>query len=540
MYENDNLNSFPKDIEDITNTEQNEEIIAETSAGVGAQPEQAVSQETVSTGFVMVETPEAEDNTAKTEPVQTAASSAPQEQNIYQGIAPKPTAQGAFSGSYVQQNASAQQDTFAQQAYSFVQGSNGAPIYSAKDIQPRKKMGWGKKLLVLLLCGILLGGSAACAYFGVTQLIEQFNKDDEVVTLPSEVIVKEPEIEQVEPVIPAQPIEGVAYDVSGVVENVMPAMVSVINTYTETINSFWGQSYTQQGASSGSGIIIGENETELLIATNYHVVSGSDSIEITFIDGSTANAYIKGTDPQMDLAVVSVVLEELTAETKAAIAVASLGDSEALKLGQPVIAIGNALGYGQSVTTGVVSAIDREIDMEDGTTGSFIQTDAAINPGNSGGALLNLQGQVIGINSSKIGGSTIEGMGFAIPINAAEPIISDLSLQTTKIKVDEAERGYLGVGIQEVTATISQMYGMPQGVFIGELVEGGAAEKAGMQLKDIIVQFDSFRIDSYADLQEALQYYAAGTTVEVTVMRPEGGEYVSVTLELTLGERPAQ
>lgn len=518
MYENDNLNSIPKDIEDITNTTQSEEIITEHAAEL---PKELV-QEAVTTGFVMVDTPE------EAEPKQEAN--------------PQPSTQGTFSGNYVQQNASAQQEAFTQQTYSSAQGGSGAPVYSAKDIKPRKKMGWGKRILVLLLCGIVLGGSAACAFFGVNQLIEQFSKDDEVATLPSEVIVKEPEIEQVEPVAPVQSdnVAGVAYDVSYVVENVMPAMVSVINNYTQTVNSFWGQSYTQQGASSGSGIIIGENDTELLIATNYHVVSGSDAIEITFIDGSTANAYIKGTDPQMDLAVVSVVLEELTAETKAAIAVASLGNSEALKLGQPVIAIGNALGYGQSVTTGVVSAIDREIDMEDGTTGSFIQTDAAINPGNSGGALLNMQGQVIGINSSKIGGSTIEGMGFAIPINAAEPIISDLSLQTTKIKVDEAQRGYLGIGIQEVTATASQMYGMPQGVFIAELMKNGAAEQAGMKMKDIIVQFDSFTISSYADLQEALQYYAAGTTVEVTVMRPEGGEYVSVTLELTLGERPKE
>ena len=523
MYENDNLNSFLKDSEDRMNTAQNEEIITEAVAEVAeemeAQPEQTANEEVVSTGFVMVETPEVTEGMPEEET----------QQESHEGTL------GAFSGSYMQQNEAAQ-------------GSSNVPAYNAKDIQPRKKMGWGKRILIMLICGIILGGSAACAFVGVNQLIDKFDKEEEVVSLPSEetheVVQKEPEIEKVEPVIMVTPQDqqavGVVYDVSGVVENVMPAMVSVINNYTETINSFWGQSYTQQGASSGSGIIIGENETELLIATNYHVVSGADGIEITFIDGSTANAYIKGTDPKMDLAVVSVVLAELTPETKAAIAVASLGDSEALKLGQPVIAIGNALGYGQSVTTGCVSAIDRKIDMEDGTTGNFIQTDAAINPGNSGGALLNLQGQVIGINSSKIGGSTIEGMGFAIPINAAEPIISDLSLQTTKIKVEESKRGYLGVGIQEVTASISQMYGMPQGVFIGELMEDGAAKQAGMKLKDIIVKFDSFEIKSYADLQEALQYYAAGTTVEVTVMRAEGSEYVSVTLQVTLGERPAQ
>ena len=237
---------------------------------------------------------------------------------------------------------------------------------------------------------------------------------------------------------------------------------------------------------------------------------------------------------------VAVMLDSLSAETKAAIAVASLGNSDDLRLGEPVIAIGNALGYGQSVTTGVVSAIDREITSEDGATGSFIQTDAAINPGNSGGALLNMQGQVIGINSSKIGGSTIEGMGFAIPISAAEPIISDLSLQTTKIKVDETERGYLGVSIAEMSSSYAQMYGMPQGVLIAEVVKDGAADAAGMRRYDIIVSFDSFKIGSYADLQDAMQYYAAGTTVPVEVMRVQNGEYESVRLEVTLGEKPAQ
>lgn len=526
MHENDNLNSFLKDSEDRMNTAQNEEIITEavTEAAeeTGVQPKQTANEDVVSTGFVMVETPEVTEGMPEVETQQEA-----HEATL-----------GAFSGSYMQQNEA------AQQAYSSAQDGKAASVYNAKDIQPRKKMGWGKRILILLLCGIVLGGSAACAFVGVNQLIDKFDKEEEEVSFPSEesevVVQKEPEIEKVEPVTPPQSVAGIVYDVSDMVEKVMPAMVSVINNYTETINSFWGQSYTQQGASSGSGIIIGENETELLIATNYHVVSGSDAIEITFIDGSTANAYIKGTDPKMDLAVVSVVLEELTPETKATIAVASLGNSEELKLGQPVIAIGNALGYGQSVTGGYVSAIDREINMEDGTTGSFIQTDAAINPGNSGGALLNLQGQVIGINSSKIGGSTIEGMGFAIPISAAEPIISDLSLQATKIKVEESKRGYLGVGIQEVTASISQMYGMPQGVFIGELMEDSAAKQAGMKVRDIIVQLDTFQIKSYADLQEALQYYAAGTTVEVTVMRAEGSEYVSVTLEVTLGERPKE
>ena len=239
-----------------------------------------------------------------------------------------------------------------------------------------------------------------------------------------------------------------------------------MNNYSETYSTIFGQTYTQQSASSGSGIIIGENTEEIVIATNYHVISGSDEIVITFADATTATAYIKGSNPNMDLAVVSVPLNSLSAETKENIAVAKLGNSDALKMGQPVIAIGNALGYGQSVTTGVVSAIDREITNENGVTGRFIQTDAAINPGNSGGALLNLSGEVIGINSSKIGGSTVEGMGYAIPISAAEPIINDLSLQTTKVKVPENERGFIGVSIREVSASMAQVYGMPQGIYI--------------------------------------------------------------------------
>ncbi len=422
-------------------------------------------------------------------------------------------------------------------------GQTAPQTFSAKDIEPRKKTGWGKRIAVLLLSGVLLGTSAAGAYLGVTYLGKKhlLQEESPLTTESSEAVVKEPEISQVAPMTPSNGTVGVAYDVSGVVDHVMPAMVSIINKYTQTVNSWFGQSYTQENASSGSGIIIGENATELLIATNYHVVSGSDEIQITFIDGSTAAAFMKGTDPQMDLAVVSVGLDTLTAETKAAIAVASLGNSEGLKLGEPVIAIGNALGYGQSVTTGVVSALDRKISVDNTeAAGSFIQTDAAINPGNSGGALLNLQGQVIGINSNKIGGSAIEGMGYAIPISAAQPIISDLSLQSTKIKVDEANRGYLGVSIKEVTPNYAQMFDMPQGVYIAELVKGGAAEQAGMQTRDIIVKFDSFQIGSYADLQEALQYYAAGTTVPVEVMRINGNEYESVILNLTLGEKSAQ
>ena len=423
---------------------------------------------------------------------------------------------------------------------------SSAQPFSAKDIQPRKKTGLGKKIAALCLSGLLFGACAAGAYLGIMSLTGGIPGKQQIVAEGSESsgAVKEPEIQEVEissPLVDGMNsvAAGVAYDVSGVVEDVMPAMVSIVNNYTENYQTIFGQTYTQQSASSGSGIIIGENTSEIVIATNYHVISGSDEIVITFADATNATAYIKGSNPNMDLAVVSVPLESLSAETKGKIAVAKLGNSDALKMGQPVIAIGNALGYGQSVTTGVVSAIDREITNENGVTGRFIQTDAAINPGNSGGALLNLSGEVIGINSSKIGGSTVEGMGYAIPISAAEPIISDLSLQTTKIKVPEDERGYIGISIREVSASMAQVYGMPQGIYITGVSEKSAAEAAGLQPHDIIVKFDTFEIENSADLTDALQYYAAGTTVSIEVMRIQGNEYVRVPLELTLGEKTA-
>ena len=503
MYDNDNVNSFDENKNNEINREQ---------------------EPVENTGFVPVNEPEEENSNM---PVQS-----------------EPTTQGVYSSTYAQQDQSVSQgvysETETQPTYTTASEGTGAPIYSARDIQPRKKTGWGKRIAVLCLSGLLLGSCAAGSYLGIMHLAGKSNPVTESPSKESEqdVIHKEPEISQVEIISPGQVSVGVAYDVSPVVENVMPAMVSIVNNFTETYSTFFGQTYTQQSASSGSGIIIGENETEIVIATNYHVIAGSDEIVITFADGSSATAYIKGSNPNMDLAVVSVPLASLTAETKTSIAVASLGNSDDLKLGQPVIAIGNALGYGQSVTTGVVSAIDREIAMEGGVTGKFIQTDAAINPGNSGGALLNMSGQVIGINSSKIGGSTIEGMGYAIPISAAEPIINDLSLESTKIKVDAAEQGYLGVYIEEITASDSQRYGMPQGVYIRGLVEGGAAEKSDLQIRDIIVGFGSFEVSSQADLQEAMQYYKKGDTVSVEVMRVQNNEYQSVTLEITLGEKP--
>ena len=334
-------------------------------------------------------------------------------------------------------------------------------------------------------------------------------------------------------------VRVVSSDVSDVVDEVMPAMVSIVNNFTQTGMTIFGQTYSQDAAASGTGIIVAESEKELLIVTNHHVVSDATKLEVSFIDGSVAEAQIKGTDSDMDLAVISIPLESLTEETKSAIAIATLGDSDTLKMGEPVIAIGNALGYGQSVTNGIVSALDRAITLEDGSTGTFIQTNAAINPGNSGGALLNVNGEVIGINSNKIGGSVVEGMGYAIPISAAKPIIADLMLKETRTKVEDGQVGYMGITLQSISEQFSQMYNMPQGVYVTGVEDGSPAKEAGILGGDIIVNFDGEKIQSYEDLQNVLQYYGAGSTAKLVVKRPQNGEYQSVELEITLGSKPA-
>lgn len=336
-----------------------------------------------------------------------------------------------------------------------------------------------------------------------------------------------------------QTVYAVVSDVSDVVSAVMPAVVSISNTYTETM-SYFGQSMTSEAVASGSGIIVGENDTELLIVTNYHVIEDADMLMVQFVEGSEAEASVKGTDADMDLAIIAVPLDSVLDSTLNEIAIATLGDSDGLKVGEPAIAIGNSLGYGQSVTTGVISALNRDMELSDGSSGTFIQTDAAINPGNSGGALLNIRGEVIGINSNKIGGSVVEGMGYAIPISAASPIIADLMLRETKNKVAEEERGFLGISGISVTSDVSSTYGMPEGVYIAQVYDGTAASVAGLQKGDIITSFDGVNISSMDELQKLLEYYAKGDTVDLTVMTIGNGGYRSKTVSITLGNKVEQ
>ena len=313
----------------------------------------------------------------------------------------------------------------------------------------------------------------------------------------------------------------------------MPSVVSITNISIQQVQSFFGGIQEQEIPSAGSGIIISQNDTELLVLTNNHVVEGSDTLTVSFIDEESVAANIKGTDAAKDLAVIAVKLKDIKDSTMEEIKVATLGDSTKLQVGEPAIAIGNALGYGQSVTTGIVSAMKRTMD---GFDGELIQTDAAINPGNSGGALLNAKGEVIGINTAKIAVNEVEGIGYAIPISDASSVITELMNRETRTKVPEGEQGYLGIQGYDVESDVANMYQMPQGVYIYEALKGGAAAKAGISKGSIITAVNGAGVNGMETLKEQLQYYRPGETVEVTVQIPkENGEYKEEIIEVTLG-----
>ena len=331
-------------------------------------------------------------------------------------------------------------------------------------------------------------------------------------------------------------------NVADVAEAVMPAIVSITNSSVQEVNDWFSRrSYQYESESAGSGIIVGSNETELLICTNNHVVEGANTLTVTFIDEESYEAKIKGTSADDDLAVIAVALDDISKETKEQIMIAQTGDSDEMRVGEQVVAIGNALGYGQSVTTGIISAKDRMIQVQEGmdvyTYENLIQTDAAINPGNSGGALLNMNGEVIGINSAKASSSGVEGMGYSIPISKAMPILEKLMSRETRSKVDESEASYIGITGEGVSSEATQLYGIPAGIYLIGVGEGSPAEEAGLQESDIITEFDGISVTSMSDLRELLLYYAAGETVEMTVQSNENGAYTEKTVEITLGSR---
>lgn len=443
------------------------------------------------------------------------------------------------------------------------------PVKKQEEQHNKKKgSGNGKKIALGICCGLLFGIFAGIGFEAVTTAS----------SLAKNAVTKEttaqPEIQSTVPeaagsdstsdtadasasiaesqslgtAVADSTVLTTTTDVTEVVKKVMPSVVSVNNKYIET-TSFFGQQYNSEGEASGSGIIVGQNDSELLIATNNHVVESAEELTVQFTDGSQSQAQIKGTDANKDLAVIAVQLSDISSDTMSSISIATLGDSNALTVGEPVIAIGNALGYGQSVTTGVVSALNRAIasdgsqNVQTGTdteVNTFIQTDAAINPGNSGGALLNIHGEVIGINSNKIGGSTVEGMGYAIPISDAKPIIENLMTKQTSLKVNEDSKGYLGITGIDVVAEYSEIYGMPQGVYVSSVTEGTGAAQAGLVKGDIITRLNGEEIKSMEELKNELSYYTAGTTVELTIMQGSPTGYQAKTVQVTLGGAPTQ
>ena len=328
--------------------------------------------------------------------------------------------------------------------------------------------------------------------------------------------------------------------VADIAENAMPTIVAISNKSVQEVRGYFrGQTFQYESESCGSGIIVGENEEELLICTNNHVVEDASELTVSFTDESSYEAQIKGTDPSNDLAVVAVKLDDIDKDTLNTIKIAQMGDSDELRVGEQVVAIGNALGYGQSVTTGIVSAMDRSITVSDSyenvTYENLIQTDAAINPGNSGGALLNMKGELIGINSAKASSSGVEGMGYAIPITKAQPILETLMTKETRSKVDESEAAYMGISGEGVSSEVTQLYSVPAGVYVSQVAEGSPAEEAGLQKGDIITAFDDVAVTSMEGLRDRLQYYKGGETVEMTIQTAESGAYTEKTISITLG-----
>ena len=445
----------------------------------------------------------------------------------------------------------------------------------AKPVKQKKQSGgFGKKVLAGLCCGLVFGVFAGIGFLAVDTVHDGFTRAKsafsaivgnssqdsalaeasgsgdaaEDVLLPDSssdaAEASSGSIKQTLDNLTSQTqTEAVVTDVTQVVKAVMPSVVSVSNTYVQR-GTFFGQEYSSEAVSSGSGIIVGENDSELLIVTNYHVVESADTLSVQFVDEEQVQAQIKGTDADKDLAVLAVQLSDIKEDTLDQISIASLGSSDDLTVGEPVIAIGNALGYGQSVTTGVVSALNRPIAVtsQEGQTGdsqinTFIQTDAAINPGNSGGALLNTKGEVIGINSNKIGGSTVEGMGYAIPISDAKPIIEELMQKETRLKVDEANKGVLGITGVNVEAQYSEVYGIPMGGYVSSVTDNSGAAAAGLVRGDIITAINGETVETMEELKEEMNYYQAGDVVTLTIMQGSPTGYQSKDVQVTLGKQ---
>ena len=405
--------------------------------------------------------------------------------------------------------------------------------------KPGKTHPFAKRVGILVLSGAIFGTTAGAAAYGVSYFTGDHTKAPVTTTLTSSNTASTPSTVQ------ATKVSTSSNSVKSIASQCMPSIVAITNKGVTETMSLWGQVYQQESQSAGSGVIIGQNETELLVVTNYHVVKGSKTLSVVFScdedneKAQAAQAYIKGYDSNKDLAVIGIKTSDLSDEIKKNISIAAVGKSTDLSLGEQVVAIGNALGYGQSVTAGFVSALNRTIagTASDGTTdvNKYIQTDAAINPGNSGGALFNMNGELVGINTAKIKSSEVEGMGYAIPISDVYDLIQELMNSTTRTDVVKAsKRGYLGISGTDVTPDAASAYGFPEGIYVSSVKEGSAAEKAGIQKGNIITKFDGKTVSSLSDLQQLLTYYSAGESVKMTVKVANGSEYTEKEITIKL------
>lgn len=434
-----------------------------------------------------------------------------------------------------------------------------------KDNRNDKIRKIAKKGLTLSLCAVLAGGLAAGSFEGVNKLagwsgattVEAASNKDETTLTYAKSEKKDADTSDSKSDTgkdTGSTAKG-NLDVSEIASEALPSIVSITTKSVQEVQNYFGmygmygyapQQQEQEVEGSGSGIIVGKNDDELLIATNYHVVEGADTLSVAFTDGNAVEASVKGFDEERDLAVVSVSLDDVEDDTMDAISIANIGSSDDLKVGEQVVAIGNALGYGQSVTTGIVSAKNRRMDSDNNTVtdGSddssdgvnLIQTDAAINPGNSGGALLNMEGEVVGINSAKLASTEVEGMGYAIAISDVTDILQNLMNETSRDKLDDSEHGVLGIKGSSVSSEAVQMYGIPAGVFVKEVTEGGAADKAGLKANSVITEFNGKTVSSSDQLIEYLSYYEPDEEVELTVQVPHGTSYKEETVKVTLDE----
>lgn len=434
-------------------------------------------------------------------------------------------------------NGSTGQNNYSQAAGGGYYSNGSQEVPTPKKVKKSHAGAW-KTVGKVAACVAVVAAVGAGSYFGAVHVMENHENDSSRSSISADSSSTKKSSTDKVAASTVSAGTAVVTDVSDVVSNAMPSVVSITNVGTQTYSSFFGQTGTYEAESNGSGIIIGQTDDELLVVTNQHVVAGADTLSVIFIDEESCEANVKGTDAEKDLAVIAVPLDSIKEETLQKIKVATLGDSDLLNVGEPAIAIGNALGYGQSVTLGVISAKDREVTTEN-YTNKLIQTDAAINPGNSGGALLNMAGEVIGINSVKYSSTEVEGMGYAIPITEATPIINDLMNKETKTKVDEADKSYLGITGLDITSDVAQNYNMPKGVYITQVVKDSPAEKAGLKKGDIITKIADVSVTSFDGLKAELEYHAAGTTVDVEIQTPAEGSYgyETKTVQVTLAKQ---